>query len=167
EHAWVLRELGLRPARGDTAQSAESVASFGFQWSWDHTPRTEEDLRWRAQERFELQDGFFAGKRLLDAGCGAGAQAAFFAQRGASVTAADLSSAIDVAATRPELREATLIQGDLAHLPLATGSMDVVYCEGVLQHTSELQPVLAELARVLAPGGLLLATHYLKPSGPA
>lgn len=163
--AWILDRLGVSRASGGEAQSQESVDSFGFQWNWDSNPRTEEDLLWRVAERFKLAPSAFAGKRVLDAGCGAGAQSRFLAKAGAIVSSVDLSSAVDSAARLPELRRSRLAQADIAHLPFPQAAFDIVYCEGVLQHAAATEPVLAEFARVLAPGGLLLATHYLIPKG--
>jgi ubiquinone/menaquinone biosynthesis C-methylase UbiE len=162
---WILDRLGVVRASGGDAQSQESVDSFGFQWTWDNNPRTEEDLLWRVAERFNLAPSAFSGKRVLDAGCGAGAQSKFLAQSEAVVSAVDLSSAINSAARAPELRRAHLAQADIAHLPFRPGSFEIVYCEGVLQHTAAIEPILAEFARVLEPGGLLLATHYPSPQG--
>jgi len=162
---WILKCIGVVRATEGPTQSQASVESFGFQWNWDSNPRTEEDLLWRVATRFGLDPAVFSDKRVLDAGCGAGAQSEFLAKAGAQVSAVDLSSAIDVAARRPELRDARLAQGDLAHLPFANAAFDIVYCEGVLQHTAATEPILAEFSRVLVPGGMLLATHYLRPEG--
>jgi ubiquinone/menaquinone biosynthesis C-methylase UbiE len=162
---WILDRLGVPRASGGDAQSQESVDSFGFQWNWDHDPRTEEDLRWRVAERFSLLPSAFAGKRVLDAGCGAGSQSKFLAKAGAIVTAVDLSSAVDSAARLQELCGSRLAQADIAHLPFSHGAFDIVYCEGVLQHAAATDPVLAEFSRVLVPSGVLLATHYLSPKG--
>lgn len=162
---WVFDRAGVAPATSGETQSPESVESFGFEWSWDNTPRTEEDLLWRVAERFELTPQVFAGKRVLDAGCGAGAQSGFLARAGAEVSAVDLSCAVQMAARLPELRKSRLARADIAHLPFPNSAFDIVYCEGVLQHTAAMEPVLAEFARVLATGGRLLATHYLKPRG--
>ena len=162
---WILDRIGVPRASGGDAQSPESVESFGFQWSWDNDPRTEEDLLWRVAERFKLTPSAFAGKRVLDAGCGAGAQSKFLAKSGAIVSAVDLSSAVNIAAQLPELHGSRLAQADIAHLPFPRASFDIVYCEGVLQHAAATEPILAEFARVLEPGGTLLATHYLTPRG--
>ncbi len=46
-------------------------------------------------------------------------------------------------------------QADLAHLPFADGSFDLVTCQTVLIHVPDVRAVLAEMARVTAPGGLI------------
>ena len=48
--------------------------------------------------------------------------------------------------------------GDLHDLPVDSGSFDVVLCTEVLEHVSRPENVLAEMARVLRPGGELVAT---------
>ncbi len=48
-------------------------------------------------------------------------------------------------------------------LPVASGQMDVVYCEGVLPFTRDASLAVEELCRVTLDGGLLLATHYSTP----
>ncbi|MFD0498724.1 MULTISPECIES: methyltransferase domain-containing protein [Streptomyces violaceusniger group] len=102
--------------------------------------------------------------RILDVGVGQGTQALRLARAGHEVTglesdAAMLDAARAALAEEPEgiRRRVRLIEGDGretgAHfLP---GTFDVVLCHGVLMYVSEPDPLLAGLARVLAPGGLL------------
>jgi SAM-dependent methyltransferase len=52
----------------------------------------------------------------------------------------------------------TDIVADACRLPVATGAVDAVICAEVLEHIAELDKVVREIARVLRPGGLLLAT---------
>jgi len=54
------------------SQDVRTVESFGFEWQWDHTPRTEEDLIFRVFEKPNIPKDFFQGKLVLDVGCGAG-----------------------------------------------------------------------------------------------
>ncbi|MEU9362179.1 methyltransferase domain-containing protein [Streptomyces sp. NPDC048301] len=109
---------------------------------------------------------FPVGRRLrvLDVGMGQGTQALRLARAGHTVTGLEsdaemLSSAREVLAGEPEgIRERVrLIEGDgretgVHFLP---GSFDVVLCHGVLMYVPEPDPLLAGLARMLAPGGLL------------
>jgi ubiquinone/menaquinone biosynthesis C-methylase UbiE len=76
----------------------------------------------------------------------------------------DLSEAIDVVAAKLRLSPRWVgVQGDVTNLPLPDAGFDVVYCEGVLQHTRDSAIAVAELGRVLRPGGNLLASHYEIP----
>ncbi|MCX4968877.1 methyltransferase domain-containing protein [Streptomyces sp. NBC_00654] len=102
--------------------------------------------------------------RVLDVGMGQGTQALRLARAGHSVTglesdAAMLRAARESLSAEPEgIRERVrLIEGDgrdtgVHFLP---GSFDVVLCHGVLMYVPEPDPMLAGLARMLAPGGLL------------
>jgi ubiquinone/menaquinone biosynthesis C-methylase UbiE len=163
--AW-LEALALRtPSLEDAGfQNEDTVDSFGFQWSWAADMRSEGDLLWRVAERFGLSEESFRGKLVLDAGAGAGDQSRWLLQRRARVVSVDLSSSIEVVARK--LREDPCwvgVQADIAALPLADASFDVVYCEGVIQHTRDSGATVRELCRVLRPGGLMLATHYERP----
>jgi ubiquinone/menaquinone biosynthesis C-methylase UbiE len=88
----------------------------------------------------------------LDAACGTGGQAAQLVELGYEVTGVDASEAmLDVA--RTNVPAATFHQGLLQSLPVADASVDVVTCSLALTHVPDLGPVLAEMARVLRPGG--------------
>lgn len=98
----------------------------------------------------------FAGRRLLEVGCGIGTDLARFARGGAVVTGLDLSeTAIDLA----RRNFASLgVSGDLRvadgeALPFPDASFDVVYGHGVLQYAVRPERIIAEAHRVLAPGG--------------
>ena len=163
-----LAPFNLQPptARGGPAttfQPESTVESFGFQWAFNRAMRSEADLRWRAAERFNIQPTAFAGKLVLDAGTGAGDQSRFILDQGAQVVSMDLSSAIDVATKKLRLRPGWVgVQGDITVLPFSDRQFDIVYCEGVIQHTHDSALTVRELCRVLKVGGVVLATHYGK-----
>ncbi|MEU6521602.1 methyltransferase domain-containing protein [Streptomyces sp. NPDC046924] len=109
---------------------------------------------------------FPVGRRLrvLDVGMGRGSQALRLARAGHSVTGLErdaelLAAARAALAREPEgIRERMeIVEGDgrdtgVHFLP---GSFDVVLCHGVLMHVAEPDPLVAGLARMLAPRGLL------------
>jgi len=98
-------------------------------------------------------------KDVLDLGCAGGFMAEAMAVRGANVTGID--PAVEaIAAARSHARTSGLSIGyDIGvgeALPYADGSFDAVICVDVLEHVRDLKQVLAEVARVLRPGGLFL-----------
>ncbi|WP_214319819.1 class I SAM-dependent methyltransferase [Nonomuraea sediminis] len=97
--------------------------------------------------------------RVLDAGCGQGTQALRLAARGHRVTALD-SSADLLGLLRREIEpgmDVRVVHADLDRMGelFEPGSFDVVLCHGVLMYFDDPDPLIAALARVLAPGGML------------
>ncbi|MFC8519638.1 class I SAM-dependent methyltransferase [Streptomyces sp. NPDC057257] len=114
----------------------------------------------------QIAGRFPVGQRLrvLDVGMGQGTQALRLARAGHQVTGVEqdatmVAAAREALAGEPEgIRERVrIVQGDgrdtgVHFLP---GSFDVVLCHGVLMYVAEPDALLAGLARMLAPGGLL------------
>jgi 2-polyprenyl-6-hydroxyphenyl methylase / 3-demethylubiquinone-9 3-methyltransferase len=102
----------------------------------------------------------WAGLRVLDVGCGGGLAAACLVQRGARVVGLDLSQAsLHVAARqtrRPGCPAAVFTCGRAEALPFADASFEIVWCTDVLEHLADLPAAIAQMARVLKPGGLFL-----------
>jgi len=113
--------------------------------------------------------GLTAGDTVLDLGCGFGRHAYGAAMRGARVVAVDFAE--------PELKEvrntfgamveeevvgeaslAGTVQADGTRLPFADGAFDRVIASEVLEHIPHDEDALAELARVLRPGGTIAVT---------
>lgn len=100
---------------------------------------------------------------VLDYGCGPGNDVVGFAVRGHAkrVIGIDVSMrALHLARQRIALHgldearvELVRVSDDEARIPLETGTVDYLYCEGVIHHTSRPEQILAELARVLRAGG--------------
>ncbi|WP_412074823.1 class I SAM-dependent methyltransferase [Streptomyces xanthophaeus] len=103
--------------------------------------------------------GDVADRRILDAGCGSGALSAALRDRGAVVTGIDASAGMLALAKRRLGDDATLHLVDLSDpLPFADGAFDDVVASLVLHYLEDWRPVLAELRRVLRPGGRLIAS---------
>jgi 2-polyprenyl-6-hydroxyphenyl methylase/3-demethylubiquinone-9 3-methyltransferase len=98
-------------------------------------------------------------KAVLDLGCAGGFMAEALAQRGADVTGID-PAAEAINAARAHARKGGLRIGyDVGvgeALPYADATFDAVVCVDVLEHVADLTMVLAQVARVLRPGGLFM-----------
>jgi SAM-dependent methyltransferase len=114
-----------------------------------------------------VEFGGYAGRRVLEIGCGVGTDLARFAQGGARVSGVDLSeTAIDLA--RKNLAHLGL-EGDLriadgTSLPWPDGSFDLVYCHGVLQYAADPRGIVREAHRVLVPAGEAIFMVYNRRS---
>lgn len=104
--------------------------------------------------------------RLLDAGCGTGnlLSAVHRELPNVQLSGIDFSGQM-LRRARQKLPHASLTQGDLnAPLPYPDGSFDVVTCVNVVYAVAEPEKTLAELRRVLAPGGtLIVSSPVAKP----
>ena len=102
------------------------------------------------------------GLRLLDVGCGNGAFTELFATRcaPASVSGVDPSPMLEFARARPALRGADLRQGDAMSLPFADNSFDLAVMPLVLFFVPEPARGVAEMARVVRPGGTVCAYSW-------
>jgi SAM-dependent methyltransferase len=113
--------------------------------------------------------GLRPGDRLLDLGCGFGRHAFEAARRGAQVVALD-AGPDEVAGVRATLgamvdagelgsdAHAGAVQGDALRLPFADDTFDRVIASEVLEHIPDDLAAMAELARVLRPGGTMAVT---------
>lgn len=102
--------------------------------------------------------------RLLDVGTGTGRMAELFADRAEHVTALDRSpEMLRLARTRLQHLPAgkvELVQGDFAQLPFAAGRFDTVLFHQVLHYALAPEAVLAEAARVSAPGARIAIVDF-------
>ena len=102
--------------------------------------------------------------RILAVGCGPGAQLLRLARQGHDVTGLDASAAVlaglaaELAAEPAEVRDrVTAVPGDAldAAALLAPRAFDAVLCHGMLMYLPDPMPLLGQLARLTAPGGLV------------
>jgi ubiquinone/menaquinone biosynthesis C-methylase UbiE len=125
------------------------------------------------RERYELEPFIpqFArfseskGLRVLEIGVGAGTDHIQWLRNGAVATGVDLTdAAIALTRERAELEGLThdLRQADAERLPFDDNTFDIVYSYGVLHHTPDTTKSIAEVFRVLKPGGSarLMLYHY-------
>jgi len=113
------------------------------------------------------------GKRVLDAGCGAGYGAAELMKTASAVVGVDTSpDAIAYAREHYRLPGLDFEQGSCVALPHADASFDLVVAFEVIEHLAEWRPFLAEVRRVLAPTGQFIVStpnklYYAASRGPA
>jgi ubiquinone/menaquinone biosynthesis C-methylase UbiE len=109
----------------------------------------------------------YQGKSLLEVGCGAGIDLVRFARAGAVVTGIDLSTtAIELARKNIEQNglkaDLWVMNGESMQFP--DNSFDVVYAHGVLQYTADVEKMVAEIHRVVKPGGEVVVMVYNRNS---
>jgi len=122
-----------------------------------HIPRFAEFDRW-------------AGKRVLEVGCGIGTDSINFARAGADLTAVDLSpESLRIAEQRAEVMgvadRITFRQANAEELTsVVEGPFDLVYSFGVVHHTPHPERALTEIRALAAPGGTLKLMVYNRRS---
>lgn len=95
-----------------------------------------------------------SGRRLLDAGCGAGLFLSLAAARGAIASGLDASEGL-LSVTRRRVPSADVRQGAIEALPYDNGAFGVVTAFNAVQYTADPAATVRELARVARPGGLV------------
>ncbi len=109
----------------------------------------------------------FRGRRVLEIGCGIGLDGASFARGGARYVGVDLSSeSLRLAREQFDLfgLPGGLLQTNAERMPFADASVDHVYSHGVLQHSPDTEAIVAEMHRVLRPGGTFHVMVYNRSS---
>lgn len=154
-HFWGMEACGshfARAAKG-TPEFYEEYAKFRYDVEW-HIPLL-------------VPFASTKGKKVLEIGCGNGADGVMFARAGAHYTGTDLTIAA-VEATRAHFCILGLpgqFQTENAEkLSFADESFDFVYSHGALHHTSDPSKAFSEVHRVLKPGGRAILMLYNKRS---
>jgi demethylmenaquinone methyltransferase / 2-methoxy-6-polyprenyl-1,4-benzoquinol methylase len=107
------------------------------------------------------------GERVLDLAAGTGDLAIAAAARGAAVTALDLAPRmLRLARAKPGTGRVRFLVGDMTALPLPAASIDVVTTGYGLRNVPDLDRAIAEIARVLRPGGRFLSLDFERPAHP-
>jgi SAM-dependent methyltransferase len=112
------------------------------------------------------------GKRVLDAGCGAGYGSAELARTALTVIGADVAlEAVEYARAHYQLPNLTFEQASCSSLPHDASSFDLVVAFEVIEHLHDWHAFLQEAARVLSPNGQLVVStpnklYYTESRGP-
>jgi SAM-dependent methyltransferase len=156
------------PVRGGIARFVppENYSqSFGLQWNRHRRTQLDSAIgKPISEDRLYRTTGWardLRGKRVLEAGSGAGRFTEVLCRTGAEVYSFDYSSAVEANALnnggQANLR---LFQADIFSIPLPEGWFDHVLCLGVLQHTPDPERAFRSLARHVKPGGDLVIDVY-------
>lgn len=97
------------------------------------------------------------GRRVLEAGCGTGLLLSRIQDFSAYAAGVDLSAGM---LERARARGLDVTQGSITALPHPSASFDVTCAFKVLAHVPDVRAALSEMARVTAPGGVVLAEFY-------
>lgn len=108
--------------------------------------------------RYHFASRLAGGKRVLDVACGEGYGAALLAHVADSVTGADLSGEViaHARAAYASMPHLCFIEAPCTRLPLPDASFDLVVSFETVEHIAEQDAFVDEIARLLAPGGVLL-----------
>jgi ubiquinone/menaquinone biosynthesis methyltransferase len=108
------------------------------------------------------------GIRALDLAAGTGDIAFGLAARGARVAALDITHRMlrIAAGKRGASARVTFVTGDMMALPFPDGSFDLVTTGYGIRNVPSIEPAIAEIRRILRPGGLLLSLDFDRPANP-
>ncbi|MCH8614908.1 class I SAM-dependent methyltransferase [Sphingomonas sp. SM33] len=165
---------------GDHAEEVQTKAAFSEKWgSLEQDPEDTEGWKQFQYEWYlrcygyaneaEFADFLRSRRVILDAGCGPGYKAAWFARLApdTTVVAMDLTDAAVLAGKRyGHLPNLIAVQGDIATTPFADGVFDFISCDQVLHHTKSPPDTVEEFARILAAAGNLNTYVYAKKALP-
>jgi SAM-dependent methyltransferase len=152
----------VSPDRWQASQRLE--LDFWKHWSKATPYRNLDIKKYWAEEinRFQCTLEIFAGRRVLDIGCGPYGLIHYLANAGERIRIDPLLPRYEsrMPLTGPQLS----LSGLGEHLPLASDSIDIAICFNALDHMRDPAAALDEIRRVLRPGGtLLLMIHTFPP----
>ncbi len=119
------------------------------------------DRRWR---RLAAESVVGEGYKVLDACCGTGDLALAAERAGGKVTGLDFSERM-LDRAREKSQTVEWVLGDVTALPFGAGSFDAVTVGFGIRNVPDLEAGLAELARVLRPGGRIACLEITRPEG--
>jgi SAM-dependent methyltransferase len=166
---YPVRDGVIRFVHGD-----EYAASFSYEWSVHDTTQLDDDSHHSSERAFREKTGWgpddVRGKRVLDVGCGMGRFSDVILRWGGEVYAMDLSFAVDAAyANLGDRAGFHVVQASVFALPFRTGTFDLIFSLGVLDHTPNCERAFKGLPPLLKPGGQIAiwvySSHTYRPDG--
>jgi ubiquinone/menaquinone biosynthesis C-methylase UbiE len=144
-------------------QSEIATAYNDWAETYDAVPNRTRDLAAEALRQVDLE---LAGRKVVEVGCGTGRNTVWLAERAAEVVGLDFSEAMlakaRIRVNNPRVR---FVRQDVSVTwPLTDASADAVVAMLILEHVEYLEPVFAQVARVLRSGGqfLLCELHPMR-----
>ncbi|MBC7402347.1 MAG: bifunctional demethylmenaquinone methyltransferase/2-methoxy-6-polyprenyl-1,4-benzoquinol methylase UbiE [Microbacteriaceae bacterium] len=153
-------------AKADLTKQPKEVAEM-FDGVAKHYDRTNDVLSmgnsfiWRLATTRSVAP--VAGERILDIAAGTGTSSAALAKSGAEVVAADFSAGM-IGVGRQKHPSITFVEADAMDLPFEDGEFDAVTVSFGLRNVEDPKKALAEMYRVLKPGGRLVICEFSTPS---
>jgi 2-polyprenyl-3-methyl-5-hydroxy-6-metoxy-1,4-benzoquinol methylase len=142
------------------------AANFGLQWNAFQLTQFDSNTgktltRDRLLDNSKWSD--IAGKKVLEAGSGAGRFTEVFISLGAELTTFDMSSAIFAnEKNNGDKGDVQFYRASVYDMPFEKGAFDLVFCFGVLQHTPDPDRAFRELWSMVKPGGKISVDFYRK-----
>jgi malonyl-CoA O-methyltransferase len=138
--------------RGEASLVLESQAAYAL-WADTYSPYPHNALMSLEQQTLLSMLPEVAGSTVLDAGCGTGRYLRLLRERGAKAIGVDLSAPM---LARAHAGGGRVARGNICALPIDSTSVDVVVSGLALGDVPDLELALAEMARVLRPGGCVV-----------
>jgi len=153
----LLDRLKMDRLRGRPAIAPSEIRAYFNRAAGDeeHYPSTIDPRIWHVKLVLEHLEACMApGKRVADIGCGKGRFARIVKERwpDAHVVAVDLAEAM-LAHVPANLQR---IAASMTSLPVASNAMDAAYATESLEHAVDIPAAVAELARIVRPGGRIV-----------
>lgn len=172
-HNTIGPNLALVSNSCPRANQEQTNSVFSDKWN-RYSQRHEKEKLYEFQRKWYLQLYGFADEIalashlqqcqvVLDAGCGLGYKAAWFAQLAPNtlIIGMDFSEAVvQAAATYSEVENLYFIQGDISSTGFSNNSMQFVSCDQVIMHTEDPNRTFAELARITTPAAGQIACYF-------
>ena len=163
----VLGEFSFPPRRGAAAAARKPVARPAIEPGHVDGEALLEIARFAVplKRRIAAMLPLRPGLRVLDVGCGPGADTTMLApllSPGGRIVGVDRdANLLEIAQSRtqrsPEARLANHLRADAVHLPFASEAFDVCRCERLLQHVRDGDRAVSEMVRVTKRGGIVVA----------
>ena len=154
------KAIGVFPGE-DGNIDRETIQSFGDEWL-EFDEFSDEDIRVAGDEYFDIvPESVYAGKYVLDVGCGTGRWSKYLSGKVSALEAVDPSEAVLSAAALLQNNDNVRIsQASADDIPFSNNTFDFVLSLGVLHHIPDTQAAMQKCIDKLKPGGHFLVYLY-------